>query len=151
MYPIVFPNSEIKLKEENGQTYIFDLIRKKYLVLTPEEWVRQHLVLLLKDTYGYPKGMFRLEKGHRYNELKKRTDVMIFNAEGKVHLLAECKAHSEPINQKTLEQVMNYNLNYHANIVLITNGLKLFCFERKEGNYKQVADIPHYTGIESKR
>jgi len=66
MYPIELPSCNIKLKDENQQTYIFDVIRKKYLVLTPEEWVRQHIIHLLIDTFNYPKGWFKVEQGHQY-------------------------------------------------------------------------------------
>jgi hypothetical protein len=144
MYPISLPSFNVKLKEENQQTYIFDAIRKKYLVLTPEEWVRQHVIHLLINQYGYPKGLFKIEKGHKYNELQKRTDIMVYDKEGNVLLLVECKAHSEPINQTTLIQVMNYNMHYKASIVLITNGIKSFCFDVKDGATNQLKDIPKY-------
>lgn len=144
MYPIALPNCDLKLKEENQQTYIFDIIRKKYLVLTPEEWVRQHVIHLLINQYGYPKGLFKIEKGHNYNELQKRTDIMVYDKTGKVQLLVECKAHSEPISQKTLTQAMQYNLHYKAPIILITNGIKSFCFEINGSSNKQLNDIPKY-------
>jgi predicted type IV restriction endonuclease len=144
MFPISLPRFDVKLKGENEQTYIFDIIRKKYLVLTPEEWVRQHLVHLLINQYGYPKGMFRLEKGHQYNELTKRTDIMVYNADNQVILLAECKAHYEKINQKTLTQAMNYNLHYQSPLILISNGTQTFCFQKKDGRYIQLEDIPRF-------
>lgn len=144
MFPISLPSFDIKLKEENKQTYIFDIIRKKYFVLTPEEWVRQHVIHLLITHYGYPKSLFKIEKGHLYNSLQKRTDIMVYNRDGKVHLLVECKANFESINQKTLIQVMQYNLFHKANYVLITNGLTNFCFDLMEQESKQITDIPFY-------
>jgi hypothetical protein len=144
MFPIALPSFEFKIKEENQQTFIFDAIRKKYLVLTPEEWVRQHVIQLLIQQYGYPRGLFGLEKGHSFNELQKRTDIIIYNPEGKVILLVECKAHYEPINQKTMTQAMHYNLHHHAPIVVITNGIKTFCFESKNNKTTQLQDIPSY-------
>ena len=100
MYPTQLPSCDIKLKEEDGQTYVFDLIRKKYLVLTPEEWVRQHMIHLLIYELNYPKGLINVEKGHQYNALQKRTDILVYNREGEVTMIVECKAHSEKINQK---------------------------------------------------
>ena len=91
MFPIQLPTYNVKLKKENELTYIFDVIRKKYLVLTPEEWVRQHLIHLLINKYGYPKGLFGIEKGHSFNNLQKRTDLLIYNTEGEIILLCEYK------------------------------------------------------------
>lgn len=144
MFPIALPSFEFKIKEENQQTFIFDAIRKKYLVLTPEEWVRQHVIQLLIQQYGYPKGLFGLEKGHLQNELQKRTDILVYDTDGIPLLLVECKAHYEPINQKTMTQVMNYNLHLRAPLVMVTNGVKTFCFEIKNKQVNQLTDIPKY-------
>ena len=106
MYPIDLPSFDIKLKEENGQTYIFDIIRKKYLVVTPEEWVRQHILHLLINKYDYPKGLFQTEQGHTYNSLQKRTDILVYNRDGGIKLLVECKAHNVKINTNLLIYMM---------------------------------------------
>lgn len=144
MFPTNFPSFDINLKDVNGQTYIFDSIRKKYLFLTPEEWVRQHLVNLLVNHYAYPKGMFRLEKGHLQNENQKRTDVMVYDGNGEVILLAECKAHTVKLDQKVMEQVMQYNLEHNSPLVLVTNGLRTFCFKNVNGKFEQLREVPGF-------
>jgi len=145
MYPISLPKADIKIKEENNQTYIFDVIRKKYLVITPEEWVRQHVVHLLINSYGYPKGLFQTEKGHTYNSLQKRTDILVYNKKGGVDLLVECKAHNVKIDQKTVTQAMQYNMSLDATHILITNGIDAFCFAKEGDKWIQTGQIPTYT------
>lgn len=148
MYPINLPSFDIKLKEENEQTYIFDVIRKKYLVVTPEEWVRQHVLHLLINKYGYPRGLFRTEQGHTYNTLQKRTDILVYNRAGGIKLLVECKAHSVKINEKTVSQAMQYNATLNSEIILIANGITAFCFVKNtSGTWEQVPDIPVYKDL----
>jgi predicted type IV restriction endonuclease len=145
MFPINLPAAKLKIKEEEGQTFVFDIIRKKYLVLTPEEWVRQHVLHLLIDQYHYPKGLIKLEKGHVFNERQKRTDLLVYDNAGKVNLLVECKAHSEPINQTTLTQALRYNLHYGSHYLFITNGITSFCFDCSQGDKTiQLANLPVY-------
>ena len=91
MENLIFPLVDFRVSKEAGKTAIFDIIRRKFIVLTPEEWVRQHVVHLLIDSYNYPKGLFRTEMGHTYNQLQKRTDVLIYNASGVPSLLVYVK------------------------------------------------------------
>lgn len=145
MYPIDLPSSSlIKLRHQNDTTYVLDFIRKKYLVLTPEEWVRQHVIHLLIDQYNYPKGLFRTEQGHTMNNLQKRTDILVYNTHGGIDLLVECKAHHIKVDHKTITQAMHYNLKLHAPRVLITNGIDTFCFEKRADKWSQCTDIPPY-------
>ena len=144
MYPIQLPSYNIELKDENQQTYIFDVIRKKYLVLTPEEWVRQHFIHLLINQYGYPKGLFCVERGHKYNNLQKRTDIIVLDRDGEIDLLVECKAHTEKINSNTMTQIMNYNLTLNSKKIIVTNGISTFCFQNLGEGMKQVKDVPKY-------
>ncbi len=144
MVRLNLPPYSYKTKEMDGKIYIFDPIRKKYLVLTPEEWVRQHFVHLLIKTYGYSKNLIRLEGGLAYNKLQKRSDIVVFDQEGKPFLLVECKAPEVPINQKVIEQASRYNLTLRCPFVAITNGLSTFCFEIDFDNGKsvQMKDLP---------
>ncbi len=138
------PAFDHKITEPEGKSLIFDVIRKKNLVLTPEEWVRQHVIHLLLTNYGYSRGLFQIEKGTTYNSLQKRTDIVVFNREGKPHLLVECKAPEVPINQYVIEQVSRYNKTINAPFMAVTNGLKTFCFavDFETGKVKQVQDLP---------
>ncbi|MFD2999486.1 type I restriction enzyme HsdR N-terminal domain-containing protein [Pontibacter toksunensis] len=108
---------------------IFDAIRRKYVVLTPEEWVRQHFVHYLINTLSYPKSLISIERGANYNKLQKRSDLCVYNQEGKPHLLVECKASSVPITQEVVKQVSVYNRTLRAQFVAITNGLEHFCWQ----------------------
>lgn len=148
MYPIDLPSSSlIKIRQENETTYVFDFIRKKYLVLTPEEWVRQHVIHLLINQYKYPKGLFRTEQGHTMNNLQKRTDILVYDTHGGIDLLVECKAHHVRVDEKTITQAMHYNMKLNARTILITNGIDAFCFEKLNDRWTQSGDIPTYKAI----
>lgn len=144
MQQLNLPSYDYKTKEIEDKTYIFDIIRKKYLVLTPEEWVRQHFINLLTTHYGYSKSLLRLEGGLRYNLLQKRTDVVIYNNDGKPWLLVECKAADVAINRTVVEQASRYNLTLRCPILVVTNGLNTFCFkiDFENNSSQQLQDIP---------
>src|SRR5690606_18666690 len=103
--------------------WIFDSLRKKYLILTPEEWVRQHWINYLIEHLGYPGGLFSLEKGLKYNQLNKRSDLIVFDRDAKHYLLIECKAPGIKIDQKTLNQAMTYNSTLDCPNLILSNGL----------------------------
>lgn len=144
MHQLNLPTYAYKIKEMDGKTYIFDTIRKKYLVLTPEEWVRQHFINLLLNHYGYSKNLLRLEGGLKYNRLQKRTDIVIFDNEGKPFLLVECKAAEVVINRAVIEQASRYNLTLRCPFMVVTNGINTFCFkvDFETGQYEQLKDLP---------
>lgn len=144
MTTLNLPSYDYKTKEIEGKNYIFDPIRKKYLLLTPEEWVRQHFIHLLIKHYGYSKSLIRLEGGLSYNRLQKRSDIVVFDQEGKPFLLVECKAPEVKINQSVIEQASRYNLTLRCPFVVITNGLSTFCFEIdfENGTFLQMKDLP---------
>lgn len=144
MTQLNLPSYDYKTKEMDGKYYIFDPIRKKYLVLTPEEWVRQHFIHLLITHYGYSKSLIRLEGGLNYNRLQKRSDIVVFDQEAKPFLLVECKAPEVKINQAVIEQASRYNLTLRCPFVVVTNGLSTFCFEIdfEKGTFLQIKDLP---------
>lgn len=144
MHQLNLPSYVYKIKETDGKTYIFDAIRKKYLVLTPEEWVRQHFINLLLNHYGYSKSLLRLEGGLSYNKLLKRTDIVVFDNEAKPFLLVECKAADVPINRAVIEQASRYNLTMRCPFLVVTNGISTFCFKInfETGKYEQLKDLP---------
>ena len=125
---------------------IFDKLRKKYIVLTPEEWVRQHFVYFLIEEKKYPVTLIALEKQLTINNLKKRSDILIFNTNGKPEIIVECKAPSIKITQNTFDQIARYNLKLRANYLIVTNGLEHFyCkMDFKNETYIFLKDIPHY-------
>lgn len=113
---------------------IFDEIRKKWLVLTPEEWVRQHVVRYLTEEKKYPSTLIELEKQIELNGLTKRCDVIVNNRFGKPVMIIECKASSVVITQDTFDQAIRYNMTLKVPFLFLTNGIKHFCFEVKENN-----------------
>jgi len=140
------PAYNYKLKSSENKTYIFDVIRKKYVVLTPEEWVRQHIVHYLINEKGYPKSLINVEKQLIINNLKKRTDIVIFSNAGIPHIIVECKAPSVKITQKTFDQIARYNLKLKANYLMLSNGLQHYIAEldTQKECFAFLKEIPKY-------
>ncbi|MCH7410095.1 type I restriction enzyme HsdR N-terminal domain-containing protein [Belliella sp. DSM 111904] len=143
--PLNFPSFEFKIQnDEEGRLMVFDSLRKKFLVLTPEEWVRQHIVQVLLNEYSYPKSLFAVEKGLKYNTLQKRFDVLVYNRSGAPFLLIECKAPGVKLSQLTLSQVCTYNQTIQAPYLGITNGKQhiFLTFDTETNKYVQISDLP---------
>ena len=117
------------------------------MVLQPEEWVRQHLVRYLIEHKNYPKSHINVEKQLSINSIKKRYDVVVFNTDGSIEILVECKAPEIVINQKTFDQIARYNLNLNANYLIVTNGLTHFyCkMDLEQEKYEFLKDIPDFS------
>ena len=146
MQALNLPSYNYKLKKIDGKTYIFDFIRKKYLVLTPEEWVRQHFINMLVTHLNYPKGRLGVEKGMNYQKnISKRTDILIYDKEGKVDILIELKAPSVKLSKAVLLQLATYNKIHNARLLLISNGIEVYCFQVNEGKVCFLEELPHYT------
>lgn len=149
MQPLNLPKYNIKLKKENNKAFIFDDLRKKYLVLTPEEWVRQHLVNFLITHKNFPKSLIVIEKGLVFNEMQKRADVLIYNKNLSPLLMVECKAPQVKISQKVFEQITAYNLVFKVPYLLVSNGMNHYCcqidFEQQKFTFLE--DIPDFNEI----
>jgi hypothetical protein len=124
MYPLNFPSYEFKIDRISGTLKIFDIVRKKYVKLSPEEWVRQHALHYMIHDQGYPRSLIKIEAGLRYNKMLKRSDIVVYRNTGEVFLLMECKAPTVKINQKTFDQLSIYNQHYKATHLALTNGLE---------------------------
>jgi hypothetical protein len=121
------PEFAYSLKKADGKVWIFDVIRKKYLVLTPEEWVRQHFVHYLISTLNYPKALMKIEGGLTYNQLNKRSDIVVFDRQAHPWMLVECKSPDQKINHSVLRQASTYNATLKAKYLTVTNGLTHYC------------------------
>jgi hypothetical protein len=121
------PPFDYVLRKQEGKVFILDIIRKKYLVLTPEEWVRQHFIHYLIHHLNYPRALLKVEGGLQYNRLQKRTDIVVYNREGTPWMVVECKSPSQKINRQVLNQASVYNASLKAKYITITNGLVHFC------------------------
>ena len=146
MQNLNFPNYSFRFKNSENKVSIFDEIRKKFILLTPEEWVRQHVVQFLLQDKKYPKSYINVEKLIKINDLSKRYDVVVFQPNGEIFLLIECKAPEVPISQQTFDQIARYNLVLKAKYLMVTNGLNhYFCqmdFENEK--YVFLKELPEY-------
>lgn len=142
-----FPSYTFRVKNSENRTLIFDGIRKKFVVLTPEEWVRQHVVQFLTQEKKYPMSHINVEKQITLNGLRKRYDVVVYKPNGQLHLLVECKAPEISISQATFDQIAQYNFKLKATYLMVTNGLSHFyCQTDPEAEkYQFMKEIPDFS------
>ncbi|WP_394749111.1 type I restriction enzyme HsdR N-terminal domain-containing protein [Spongiimicrobium salis] len=126
MRPLNFPAYDFRFKSNENNVHIFDVIRKKFVVLQPEEWVRQHTLHYLIETKGYPKSLINVEKQLQIHKLKKRYDIVVFTSNGAIEILIECKAPEVSITQQVFDQIARYNMQLKAKYLMVTNGLDHF-------------------------
>ncbi len=146
MQSLNLPTYNFNIKNSKKHTLIFDEIRKKYIVLTPEEWVRQHFVQFLIKEKGYPISLIAIEKQLIINNLKKRSDILVFSSNGLPNIIVECKAPNVKITQQTFDQIARYNLKVNANFLVVTNGLDHYCCQMntEKQTYVFLERIPFY-------
>lgn len=146
MQQLNFPTYSFRFKNNENKISIFDEIRKKFVILTPEEWVRQNVVRYLLEEKKYSKSYINVEKLIKINDLNKRYDIVVFEPNGEIFLLIECKAPEVQITQQTFDQIARYNLVLNASYLMVTNGLNhYFCqmdFENEKYNF--LKDLPDY-------
>jgi hypothetical protein len=147
METLNFPSYSFRFKNSENKIRIFDVIRKKFVILQPEEWVRQHLVHYLIDEKNYPKTLINVERQLTLNGLNKRYDIVVFKSDGSIDILIECKAPQIEITQETFDQIARYNLQLRANYLIVSNGLNhFFCkmdFENEK--YTFLEQIPDFS------
>ncbi|ROT47300.1 type I restriction enzyme HsdR N-terminal domain-containing protein [Candidatus Cardinium hertigii] len=129
MIPLMLPAFDYKSKQKLNKTYILDLIRKKYLLLTPEEWVRQHMINYLIHHLAYPKGLIRSEKKINGTMGNYRPDIVLCDRLGIAKMIVECKAYHLTLTEATLGQIMQYHRQLSVDILLVTNGIMHFCWQ----------------------
>jgi hypothetical protein len=143
------PAYDFRYIVKENKKYIFDIIRKKYVLLTPEEWVRQNFIRYLINEKGYIQSLIRVEMFFKLNRLAKRADIALFNKNGQPKVLVECKSPKVTINQVVFEQVARYNLSFKVDFLVVTNGLQHYCckmdYEKK--SYDFVNEIPSFEMI----
>lgn len=144
-----FPDYIFRFKKnEKGDIMIFDTIRKKFIVLTPEEWVRQHLIRYLVEEKKYPQSLVSVEKSLKLNNTQKRTDLRIYNQKKELIVLAECKSYAISISQKTIEQALRYELSLQSQLIVLSNGLMHYCFQKNnEGKFNALQTLPEYSTL----
>jgi len=146
MQKLNFPDFEFRLREANNRKEIFDPVRHKFVTLTPEEWVRQHLISYLTQLKAYPVTIIGVEKQLLLNKMPKRFDLVIFKRNGTPLVLAECKAPGVEITEKAFDQAARYNMLLRADYFLLTNGLQHFpCrLDYENRQYIFIQEIPDF-------
>ncbi|PCJ84394.1 MAG: restriction endonuclease subunit R [Flavobacteriales bacterium] len=149
MLKLNLPTYEFKIKRTDKGTEIFDKVRKKYVALKPEEWVRQHFIHYLIGEKNYPASLLEVEKALEVNRLQKRSDIVAYNNTGQPQLIVECKAPSVKISQKAFDQIARYNIALKVKYLVVTNGLQHYCckidFEKK--GFEFLKEVPGYESL----
>jgi hypothetical protein len=147
--PLNLPPYPFRITEREGQFFVFDEIRKKTLLITPEEWVRQHFVQYLVAQKKYPKSLIQLEGGLKLNGMSKRTDILVYNSSAEKLLLVECKAPTVKITQAVFDQIARYNMVHQVPLLVVTNGLEHFyCrIDFEQQKYLFLKELPDYESI----
>jgi len=147
--PLNLPSYSSKITQKLDKLFIFDELRKKDLVLTPEEWVRQHWVHYLHKHKGYPKSLMHIEVGLKLNTLRKRSDLLVFNNKGEKILLAEFKSPTVKITEKVFQQIANYNSVHKIPLLVVSNGIKhYYCrIHFEENRFEFLPELPNYNSV----
>ena len=146
MIRLNLPRYSFRIKSKENKLYIFDRNRKKEVLLTDEEWVRQHFVEYLVKDKNYPRSRIAIEKQCKVENMTKRTDIVVFDRKGEAEIIVECKAPRVEINQDSFDQIARYNLKMKASYLVVTNGMEhFFCqMDHEAQQYKFLRDIPNF-------
>lgn len=149
MEPLNLPAYDARLREADGKAQIFDPIRRKWVRLTPEEWVRQHVVQFLIRDRGVPAGLVGVEYGFRYQQMTRRADVVVYGRAGRPLLMVECKAPSVEVRQHVFDQVARYNTVVQAGYLVVTNGLVHYAcaVDHAAGAYRFLDAMPTFADM----
>ena len=142
MLKVVFPIPEFKLEKRDGKDFIFDRIRKQWILLTNEEWVRQNFIQFLVQEMKYPESLIAVEKEIQLGELRKRFDILVYNRDHQPWMLIECKAKDIVLDEKAFQQVLRYNISLPSSYLIITNGDCTFGWEKFGNELKELMQIP---------
>lgn len=144
MQALNFPEFSFRFKSNENKVSIFDEIRKKFIVLQPEEWVRQHCIQYLIQEKNYPRSLINVEKELKVNDLSKRYDIVVYNPDGSIHLIVECKSYDVSISQSTFDQIAQYNMTLNASYLMVTNGINhYYCvMDQENKRYNFLRDLP---------
>lgn len=145
MIEVHFPEPRFRTKQEGEQHYIFDSLRKSWLLLTDEEWVRQNFVRYLVDVLQYPSTAIALEKELLLNGMKKRFDILVYDAAFKPWMMVECKAASVPMSEQVLQQLLRYNMTIPVPFLVITNGDQTIAWEKENASLKTLETLPAWS------
>jgi hypothetical protein len=143
MIKLVYPENKPKIKTENGKEFIFCIIRKRWFIITPEEWVRQNFILYLIVNLEYSASLIAVEKQLQLNEVKKRFDIVVYK-DAAPYIIVECKEMNVALSESTLSQVLNYNSSIQAPYIVVTNGSYCAGFFNKENKFVEIEELPQF-------
>ena len=143
MIAVQFPEPHFKLKKEGEKSLIFCLIRKQWLLLTEEEWVRQNFINYLTTVLQYPLSLIAVEKELLLNGLKKRFDILVYNSTHQPWMLVECKAPQIPLSEAVLQQALRYHMSVPVEYIIITNGTLTMGWKRHSDSLSSIQELPH--------
>ncbi|MET0392052.1 MAG: type I restriction enzyme HsdR N-terminal domain-containing protein [Chitinophagaceae bacterium] len=144
MLPIQYPEPAFRVKQQDGKDYIFDPLRKRWLLLTPEEWVRQNFVQYLVQVKQYPASLIALEKTIRLGELTKRFDILVYDRQHRPWMMIECKAPVVPLTEGVLHQLLRYHISVPAGYLLVTNGESSYGWRKTGKGLELMGEVPGY-------
>ncbi|MFO7977706.1 MAG: type I restriction enzyme HsdR N-terminal domain-containing protein [Bacteroidales bacterium] len=149
MQPLNLPAYPFRMRQQGDKALIFDAFRKKYVALTPEEWVRQHFLAWLALEKFYPVGLIAVEAPLKYHRMAKRADAIIYDQQGKALMIIECKAPEVKITQKVFDQVARYNLPFQVAYLVVTNGMEHFCCKMNDAaqGWAFLDQVPDYLNL----
>jgi predicted type IV restriction endonuclease len=149
MLALNLPTFELKMKDDGTKKSIFDVIRRKYVALTPEEWVRQHFVHYLMEQLGYPQELLANEVEVSLNGMSRRCDTVLYNRDLEARMIVEYKAPSIPITQNVFNQIMRYNMVLHVDYLVVSNGIDHYCckMDYSTNSYTFLTEIPKYEAL----
>src|ERR1700751_5947588 len=145
MIKIVYPPYQPKIKKEDNKEFIFDEVRKQWILLTPEEWVRQNFLQYLIHTQRYPASLIAVEKEMLLNDLKKRTDIIVYDKNTQPWMIVECKEMNVRLDEKVLDQILRYHMSIPVPYLVITNGSYCFGFEKTSKGFVEMDGLPVYS------
>ena len=141
MIKINYPEKKPAIKNEAGRDFIFCMIRKRWVVITPEEWVRQNFLLYLTEVLKYPVSLIAVEKQLALGDLKKRFDIVVYDKQARPFMIVECKEMNVRLTEKVLQQVLRYNISLQTGILVVTNGSYCYTFEKAGDNFVEKDEI----------
>ena len=143
MIKLTFPKEQVTTRQRQGVNEVFDVVRKKWIQLSPEEWVRQNMVHLLLSK-KYPATLISVEKGTRQGELLRRCEIVVYTRDVKPFMSIECKEMNVPLSEKVLGQILRYHITLPAQYLIVTNGTFCFGFEKNTGQFVEINFFPEY-------
>lgn len=141
---IHYPDKKPSIKSVDGKELIFCTVRKRWMLLTPEEWVRQNFLLYLVHVEQYPVSLIGVEKQFDLHDVKKRFDIVVYDLNGAPFMIVECKEMNQPLNENVLGQILRYNLKLRAKVVVLTNGNGCAAFELRDSGMEPIQQLPSF-------